>query len=289
MSTKLKREPYLSSPIFLLVAGLLLGGFGFLAIRVAVDDGVFQILASILLTLCGLSAAVYGFMGVLEGKQARKLTRSDLQEIQVLSQSLKVRYPTYILKVHKLKEKHDALHEKFPEIREYSEEFKRRIKALQAELVALETQLHDTLQKHAPVIDSDNVDSIAKKILWSDKQIQLTQLDSTLKTLAETENPMVPEHYRGVLNQIHRDFKRLDGGVTLYHELLTACTSETVAFDVVLGLKQEVEEIDTLISQHETELQKLETDTQTQYELSEMALSMFQERFEAFKADCEQS
>ena len=287
MSTKIRIEPYLSNPIFLLVAGLLLGGFGFLAIRVAVDDGVFQILASILLTLCGLSAAVYGFIGVLEGKQVRKLTKSNLREVRTLAQSLKVRYPTYILKVHKLKEKHDALHEKFPEVRRYSEAFKRRIKAFQADLVELETQLHDTLQKHAPVIDSDNVDGVAKKILWSDKQIQLTQLGTTLNTLAETENPMVPEHYRGVLNQRHRDFKRLDGGVTLYHELLTACTSETSAFEAILALKQEVEAIDALLSQHETELQKLETDSQTQYEMSEMALSMFQERFEAFKAGCE--
>ena len=287
MSTKIRIEPYLSNPIFLLVSGLLLGGFGLLAIRVAVDDGVFQILASILLTLCGLSAAVYGFMGVLEGKQVRKLTRSDLQEIQALSQSLKVRYPTYILKVHKLKEKHDALHEKFPEVRSHSEEFKRRIKALQAELVEVETQLHENLQKHAPVIDSDNVDGIAKKILWSDKQIQLTQLGSTLKTLGERENPMVPEHYRGILNQIHHDFKKLDGGVPLYHELLTAYTSDTSAFAAILALKQEVEAIDTLISQHETELLKLEADTQTQYEMSKMALSMFQERFEAFKAGCE--
>ena len=133
MSTRIKIEPYLSNPIFALVAGLLLSGFGFLAIRVAVDDGVFQIL----------------------------------------------------------------------------------------------------------------------------------------------------------LNQIHHDFKRLDSGVTLYHELLTACTSETTAFETTLTLKQEVEEIDALLSQHETELQKLETDTQTQYELSNMALSMFQERFKAFKSDCE--
>ena len=287
MSTRIRIEPYLSNPIFALVAGLLLSGFGFLAIRVAVDDGVFQILASILLTLCGLFAAVYGFIGLLEGKQVRKLTRSDLQEIQVLSQSLKVRYPTYILKVQKLKEKYEALHEKFPEVRVHSEEFKHRIKTFQAELIELETQLHHNLQKHAPVIDSDNVDGVAKKILWSDKQIQLTQLGTTLKTLAETENPMVPEHYRGVLNQIHHDFKRLDGGMSLYHELLTACTSETTAFETTVVLKQEVEEIDARLSQHEIELQKLETDTQTQYELSNMALAMFQERFKEFKLDCE--
>lgn len=287
MSIKIKIEPYLSCPISQLVAGLLLGGFGFLAIRAAIDDGIFQISASILLTLCGLSVAVYGFIGVLEGRPVRKLTRNDLKEVRELAQGLKVRYPTYILKVHKLQERHDVLHEKFPEIRAYSEEFKRRIKAYQAELVELETQLHNNLQKHAPVIDSDNVDGVAKKILWSDQQIQLTQSESTLKTLAETERPMTPENYRSVLNRIHHDFKRLDGGVTLYHELLTACTSETDAFDAVLTLKKEVEEVDALLLQHEAELQKLETDTQTQYEMSKMALSIFQERFEEFKAGCE--
>ena len=288
MSIKIRIEPYLTCPISQLVAGLLLGGFGFLAIRVAMDDGLFQILASILLTLCGLSTAVYGFIGVLEGKPVRKLTKSDLREMRSLAQSLKVRYPTHILKVHKLKEKHEALHEKFPEVRVYAEEFKRRIKVFQAELIGLETRLHDNLQKHAPIIDNDNVDGVAKKILWSDKQIQLTQLDTTLKTIAETENPMIPEHYRGVLNQIRHDFKRLDSGVTLYHELLTACTSEIAVLDAVLELKQKVEEVDALISQHEAELLKLETDTQTRYELSEVALSMFQERFETFKASCEE-
>lgn len=284
MATKIRIEPYLSSPIFFLVAGLFLGGFGFFAMGVAGDDLLFFILDWILI-IFGSSAAVYGFMGIVEGKQ--KQIKGNQQEVRALSQDLKVRYPTYILKVHKLKEKYETLHEKFPEVRAHSEEFKRRIKAFQAELIELETQLHDNLQKHAPVIDNDNVEGVAKKILWSDKQIQLTQLGTTLKVLAETENPMVPESYRGVLNQIHHDFKRLDGGVTLYHELLTACTSETTAFETTLALKQEVEEIDARLSQHETELQKLETDTQTQHELSNMALSMFQERFKAFKSDCE--
>ena len=284
MSTKIRIEPYLSNPIFFLVAGLFLGGFGFFAMGVAGDDLLFFILDWILI-IFGFSSAVYGFMGIVEGKQKR--IKENQQEVRTLSQDLKVRYPTYILKVHKLKEKHEDLHEKFPEVRTSSEEFKRRIKAFQAQLVESETQLHNNLQKHAPVIDSDNVAGVAKKILWSDQQIQLVQLGSTLKTLTETEIPMIPENYRSVLNRIHGDFKRLDGGVTLYHELLTACTNETDAFDAILALKQEVEAVDALLSQHETELQKLETDTQTQYEMSRMALSMFQERFEEFKADCE--
>ena len=286
MSTKIKIETYLSSPIFFLIAGLFLGGFGMLAMNEIADSVLFRILAPIL-TLCGFSAAIYGFVGVLEGKPVRKLTRSTTKEVRALSQDLKVRYPTYILKVHKLKVKHEVLHEKFPEVRAHAEEFKRRIKVFQAGLVELETKLHNNLQKHAPVIDSDNADGVAKKILWSDKQIQLTQLDTDLKTLTETENPIVPESYRGVLNRIHGDFKKLDSGVMLYHELLTACTSETIAFDTILALKQEVEEIDALILQHEAELQKLETDTQTQYEMSKMALSIYQERFEELKTDSE--
>ncbi len=284
MSTKIKIEPYLSNPIFALVTGLLLVGFGFFAMRIAADDLLFFILVWVL-TICGFSATVYGFMGIVEGK--RKWIKGNSKEVRSLSQSLKVRYPTYILKVHKLKEKYETLHEKFPEVRAHSEEFKRRIKVFQAGLVELETQLHDNLQKQAPVMDNDNVDGIAKKVLWSNKQIALTQLKTALKALEDSESPVVPESYRGVLNRIHGDFKRLDGGMTLYHELLTACTSETVALETILALKQEVEEIDALLSHHETELQKLETDTQTQYELSKMALSMFQERFEEFKAGCE--
>ena len=279
-------EDYLSSPIFLLVVGLLLGGFGLFAMTIAANDTLLYVL-TLILTIFGFSVAAYGLMGTLEGKQIRTLTNRELQEVHEFSQNLKVRYPTYILKVHKLKEKNEALHEKFHEVRTHFEEFKERIKAFQTGLTELETQLHDNLQKHAPIIDNDNVDGIAKKILWSEKQLEVTQLDTALKTLAETESPIVPENYRSMLNRIRKDFKKLDGGVTLYHELLTECTKETTAFDTIEALKTEIEEIEALTSQHEAELEKLETDTQTRYELSKMALSMFEERFKEFKAGCE--
>ena len=279
-------EDYLTSPIFPFVTGLLLGGFGLLAMSTAADDTLLHLLA-LILTIFGFSVAAYGLMGTLENKQPRRLTKSELQEMRALSQSLKVRYPTYTLKVHKLKEKHGMLHEKFPEVRAYAEDFKDQLKTLQSGLVDLETQLHNKLKKHAPVIDNDNVDGVAKKILWSNKQLELTQLDTALKTLAKTENPVVPENYLSVLSRIRKDFKKLDGGVTLYHELLTACTRETDPFDVIHALKQAVEKIDTLIAEHEAELEKLETSTVTQYKMSKMELSMFQERFDEFKVDSE--
>ena len=279
-------EDYLMSPIFPLVVGLLLGGFGLFAMGSAPDDTLFHILA-LFLTVCGFSAAAYGLMATLEDKPPRRLTKSERQEVRALSQSLKLRYPTYTLKVHKLKEKHEILHEKFPEVRSYAEEFNRHLKMFQSGLTELETHLHDNLRKHAPVIDNDNVDSVAKKIIWSDKQLALTQLETALKTLAETESPVVPENYRSVLSQIRKDFKKLDSGVTLYHELLTTCTRETDPYDVIQTLKEEVEGIDALIAQHEAELQGLETSVLTQYEMSKMALSMFQQRFDEFKAGCE--
>ena len=279
-------EDYLSSPVFPLVVGLLLGGFGLLAMVTAADDTLFHFLA-VILTILGFSVAAYGLMGTLERKPIRTLSKKELQAVRELSQNLKVHYPTYVLKVHKLKEKHETLHEKFQEIRTYSEEFKDRIRTFQTGLTELEAQLHDNLQKHAPVMNNDSVDGVAKKILWSEKQLELTQLEATLKTLAETESPMVPEDYRSVLNRIRKDFKKFDSGVTLYHELLTACTREIDTFDTVEVLKTAVEEIDALTSQHEAELLKLETDAQTRYELSKMTLSMFEERFRAFKASCE--
>ena len=279
-------EDYLSNPIFPLVTGLLLGGFGLFAMRVAADDTLFHILA-LFLTVCGFATAAYGLMGTLEGKEPRKLTKSEREEVLALSQGLKVRYPTYTLKVHKLKEKHEVLREKFPEVRSYAEAFNQQLKTFQSELAELETQLHDNLKKHAPVIDNDDVDGLAKKILWSDKQLELTQLGTALKTLAETENPIVPETYRSVLGRIRKDLKRLDNGVTLYHDLLIACTKEVSTFDAIQALKEKIEAVDTLMTLHEAELGKLETDTQTQYEMSKMALSMFQERFDEFKAGCE--
>ena len=279
-------EDYLSSPVFLLSVGLLLGSFGFLAMSTAGEDALFHFLALILIIL-GFSVAAYGLMGTLEGKPIRTLSKKELQAVRELSQNLKVHYPTYVLKVHKLKEKHEVLHEKMSDVRTHSEEFKACVKAFQTELTELETQLHDNLQKYAPIMNNDSVDGVAKKILWSEKQLELTQFDTTLKTLAETERPTAQEDYRNVLNRIRRDFKKLDSGITLYHELLTACTKETDTFDTVEALKTEVEEIDALTSQHETELLKLETDTQTRYEMSKMALSLFEERFRAFKASCE--
>ena len=279
-------EDYLSSPVFPLVVGLLLGGFGLLAMVTTGDDILFYALA-LFLTVCGFSAAAYGLMGTLEDKQPKRLTKSERQEVLALSQSLKIRYPTYTLKVYKLKEKHEMLQEKFPEIRAYAEEFNHRLKMLQAGLTELETQLHHNLRRHAPVLDNDNADGIAKKIIWSNKQLELTQLGTALKTLAETESPVVPENYRNVLSQVRKDFKKLDGGITLYHELLTTCTRETDPYDVIQTLKEEVEGIDALVAQHENELQRLETSTLMQYEMSKMGLSMFQERFDEFKAGCE--
>ena len=286
MSAKIKIETYLSSPVFPLVVGLLLGGFGLFAMSIASGDMLFQVLA-LILAICGFSAAAYGFMGTLERKQPKKLTKSELQEVRTLSQSLKVRYPTYVLKTHKLKEKHKVLHENFPEVRAHSEEFNRCLKMFQNRLAELEIQLRNNLQGHAPIMSDDSVDGVAKKIRWSDKQIELTQLGTTLKAIADSESPIVPEDYRNLLSRVRSDFKRLDGSVAFYHELLTACTKETTTFDTVLDLKREVEQVDALMSQHEAELRTLETDTQAQYELAKLALSMFQKRFEEFKADCE--
>ncbi len=279
-------EDDLSSPFFPLVVGLLLGSFGLLAMSTAEDDALFHSLALILIIL-GFSVAAYGLMGTLEGRPIKTLSKKELQVVRELSQNLKVHYPTYILKVHKLKEKHEVLHEEMSDVRTHSEEFKDRIKAFQTEVTEAETQLHDNLQKYAPIMNNDSVDGVAKKILWSEKQLELTQLDTTLKTLAETESPTSPEDYRSVLNRIRKDFKKLDSGVTLYHDLLTACTKEIDTFDTVEALKTKVEEIDALTSQHEAELLKLETETQTRYEMSKMALSIFEERFREFKASCE--
>ncbi len=54
-----------------------------------------------------------------------------------------------------------------------------------------------------------------------------------------------------------------------------------------LTLKQQVDEIDELIVEHEIQLHNLEIESQTAYEVSEAALALFQKRFEEFKASCD--
>ena len=68
-STESKVENYLSSPIFPLVTGLLLGGFGLFAMWVAADDTLFHILA-LFLTVCGFSRRCLWTYGNIRGQTA---------------------------------------------------------------------------------------------------------------------------------------------------------------------------------------------------------------------------
>ena len=285
MAGKIRIEPYLLSPGFTLVVGLLLVGFGFFAVKVSTRN-LFFFVSVWVLFIFGVSATVYGFMGVLEGKPLRMWNRGDVKAARGLAQELKIRYPTYILKVHKLKETHDRLHAQFGEVRDQEYRFREVIKTFRAELIQLGTVLQESLQQAAPLVESETVEGVAQKIRWTDKQLMLTQLETALETLVGSEAPMHAEDYRNALSRVRTDFKQLEGGTALYHELLTTCTKEKIPFERFSSLKREVAAVDARMAQHETALQTLETDTQTRAALSEMGVSLFQDRLETFRTTC---
>ena len=288
--------------------GIALGGFGLFAMRVVPDDPLFFVLTFILASSGG-AIALYGIVGLLERQPLAKSTEKDLKAIRSLIHDLKVRYPTYILKVQELKAIYDELQDKLPEVRNQSEAFKQQIQVYQAMCAELEVELDYKLQQHAAAMADDNVEGIAKKILWSEQQIQLAELGSTLKTLAETALPITPEAYHSALSRVSPDFKKLERGATLYRDLLTACTNAIAPIETALttqekltksevlaahNLHQEVvrlelsvAEIDARMSTHETELRTLGTDTRARAERAEEALSTLQARFETFKSAAE--
>lgn len=288
--------------------GLSVFGFGFFGRHVLPDDP-FLIVLLFFFVFGGGFAAVYGMMGFLERKPLPKSTEKDLKAIRTLVQDLKVRYPTYILKVQELKAIYDELQDKLPEVRNHSEAFKQQIQVYQAMCAELAVQLDHKLQQHASAMADDNVEGIAKKILWSEQQIQLAELGSTLKVLAETAPPITPEAYHSALSRVSPDFKKLERGATLYRDLLTACTNAIAPIETALttqekltksevlaahNLHQEVvrlelsvAEIDARMSTHETELRTLGTDVHRRAERAEEALSTLQARFETFKSGAE--
>ena len=202
-----------------------------------------------------------------------------------ISKNLKIQYPTYILQVEKLKQKYRELHSKLPEFRDHYEDFRDNIRNLRSVLVNLEIQLKENLRNHASAIDSDSPDGIAKKILWSEKQIQLTQLNETLEKLFGFLTTADLERYRITLTQVSGGFSQLDRGIEFYHDLMVLCHKPDDNHDNVISVKQKVDKVNSLMAQQETRLQELETAIDVKYEETKIELSLFQEQLDEFQAN----
>lgn len=283
MDSKAKGEitKYLSFPIVLIGSGSFVGVIGWLGLAQAAESILFFI-GSMLLSFSGSMATLCGLMSLERASPNPTKLRKLKFEI---AKNLKIQYPTFIIKVEKLKQKYQELYGKLPEIRTYCHEFRQEIRNQRSELVNLDKQLQAYLKNHAPVIDDNSADGIAKKILWSERQIQLAELNEALEKLSGFFTGADLERYRVELTHISGVLTQLDQGIRYYRKLMILCNRSDSNYDNIISVKQKVDKVDNLIIHQETRLQELETEISAKCEEAKVELSLLQKQLDDFKAD----
>ncbi len=283
MNSKDKGEitKYLSFPMILIGSGSFFGVIGWLGLAQAAESIIFFI-GAMLLSFSGSMATLCGLMSLERLAPSKQKVRKLKTEI---SKYIKIQYPTYIIQVEKQKQKYQELYRKLPEIRSYCEEFRQDIRNLRLRLSNLEKRLQEKLKNYAPVIDNDSADGIAKKILWSEKQIQLTQFNDSLEKLSRFIITADIERYRGELTHINSGLTQLDQGINHYRELMILCNRSDADYDKIISAKQKVDKADNLIIRQENRLQELRTEMATKSESAKMELSLFQEQLDEFQTE----
>ena len=285
MDSKVKAEitKYLSFPMLLIGSGSFVGVIGWLGLAQAAESILF-FAGSALLSFSGSMATLCGLMSLERtSPNPTKLRKLKFET----SKNLKIQYPTFIIKVEKLKQKYQELHGKLPKIRTYCDDFRQEIRNHRSELANLDKQLQTHLKNHAAVIDDNTPDGIAKKILWSEKQILLTELNEALKKLSDLLTGADLERYRVELTHISGGLTLLDQGIRYYRKLMILCNRSDANYDNIISMQQKVDKMDSLIIQQQTRLQQLETEIEAKFEEAKMELALFQEQLDDFQVDDE--
>ena len=278
MSTKDETAKYWSFPAILIGSGLFIEIIGLWTM--IQGTGPLLLFGGFILSVVGSVAILSGLMTM----ERSALSPTKLRKLKFdISKELKIQYPSYILKVEELKQKYQGLYNKLPELQNYCEEFRKHVRNLQDALANLEIQLQQNLRDDALVTDNDSADGIAKKILWSEKQIQLNQLTETLETLAAFFTNADIERYRAGLTHISGRLTQLDRGIKAYRELMILCHKTDTPYEDITRLKERVDKTNALIAQQEPKLQKLGEEIDTRPEKAKVELSLFQQQLDDFR------
>lgn len=281
MDTKSEIRKYLSYPMLLIGSGSFFGMIGWMGLANAADSLIFFI-GSSLLSLTGSMTTLCGLMSLERfppSKQKIRQLKSDT------SKHLKIHYPTYIIEVDKAKDKYKELFEQLQSIRTYYEAYRQEVRHLRSELTHIDKELQQNLKDNAPIIDSDSAEAIARKLLWSEKQIQLAELNEQFEKLTRSFSSIDLEQYRDKLTYISRDLKQLEHGIEYYRELLILCSESNTKYDNFVNAKRKVEKADRLNARQQKRLADLEAEMDTKCEEVKIELSLFRERLDDFKTD----
>lgn len=271
---------YVTFPTTLIGTGSFFGIIGWWGLAQAAGS-ILLFSGSMLLSLSGSIATLVGLLSLEKTKPNKQRVRKIKS---LIANDIKIQYPNYILQVEYIKQQHQTLYDRMSTIWEYRESFKLNILQLRIQLEELQRKLQENLKKNTPIQTDDSVDDIAQKILWSEKEIELSEYQENLDTLSNYLTTSDVTGFRDDLSQISRSLKQLENGIGYYRDLLLFCSQEEEDnYDQILDVKEKVEKTDTLISQQSTRLEELKTKMYTKQEQAEIELSRFQNQLIEFQ------
>ncbi len=279
MLTEPTIKKYLTLPVFLIGSGSFVGLIGWWGLA-QTAGGIIFFIGSMLLSLSGSITTLWGLLS-LERVEPSPFKIKKLKE-RILKE-LKIAYPTYILKIENLTQKHVELSNKFPFYRSCFENFRNGTRKIRTEINNLEKQLENKLRQDAVKIDHDSAEGIAQKILWSEKQIYLTQLNESLVKLTDLFTSSDVEQYRLELANLKRRISHLEHGTDIYRELMILCNKVDAQYDDIQQLKQKIDDLSELMSHQERKMIELGTWIKTKYEKSKKELLQFRKRITDFE------
>ena len=278
MDTKNGITKYLSFPMALIGSGSFVGIIGWMGVAHAAESIIFFI-GSSLLSFSGSMATLCGLMSL----ERLSPSKNKLRKIKLdISKDLKIQYPSYILQVEELKQKYQLLYNKLPELRIYYQEYRDDIRNIKATLATLEKQLQDNLKNNALEIDN-SADGIAKKILWSEKQIQLNQMSETFNSFSQIFTTIDLEHYRSELSKINIRLSQLERGIDNYRKLMILSHKKDTDYDTIVSFKQKIEKTNDLMGKYGTHMQELEEEMNAKYVETKTELSLFKDELKVFE------
>ncbi len=279
MPTKGEIRKYLTFPMLLIGSGSFFGVIGWMGLAQAADSIIFTV-GSSLLSFSGSAATLCGLMSLEITPSKKKINKQKLDIIK----HIKLHYPNYIISTEKQKKKYKELYGQLREIRIFCNEFRQEVRSLQTQLVNLDKHLQEKLKDNSPLIDDDSADGIAKKILWSERQIQLSQIKDNLEKLSVFLTNAELEKYRVELTQICGGLRHLDIGIDSYRNLMILCNQPDVNFEKISVAQQKVERAENKKNRQEKRIEEFRVEMETKCETAKVELSLFQQQIEDFMA-----
>lgn len=229
--------------------------------------------------LLSLSGSIATLVGLLSLEKTKPNKQKAIKIKSLLANDIKIQYPNYILQVEYIKQQHQKLYDKMSDIWKYSESFKLRVLQLETQLEKLQKDLQEHLKNNTPMKKDDTVDDIAQKILWSEKEIELSQYQEDLETVSNCLTSSDVSGFRDELSRISRSLGQLENGIGHYRNLLLFCSQEEEDnYDHILEVKEKVKKTETIISHQYTHLEELRNTMNTKHEQAENELSRFQDQ-----------